>query len=179
MRGNKMKGLHLAFCPPVFLLFVVLLLLSSKGEKSNKTKNQPRSVGTFRSRWPRDATRLKKYLQRKYVRNPYNLNFMKNIKANTAGNVYRQRDCSIKIHVRRKRRKRSLRLSTLNIYTCFYERENEFKNKERDQRLTCCLRNENSIIARFDVRWIFRHFKYFIPIFNIHCSSRKLAIFRS
>lgn len=59
--------------------------------------------------------------------NPYNLNFMKNIKANTAaGRVYRQRDCRSKYGERRGDR----RLSTLNIYTCFYERENEFKNKE-------------------------------------------------
>lgn len=57
--------------------------------------------------------------------NPYNLNFMKNIRANTAGRVYRQRDCRSKYGERRGDR----RLSTLNIYTCFYERENEFKNK--------------------------------------------------
>lgn len=30
------------------------------------------------------------------VQNPYNLNFMKNIKVNTAANVYRQRDCPTK-----------------------------------------------------------------------------------
>lgn len=72
---------------------------------------------------------IEQYLRRKYAPNPYNLNFMKNIKANNRANVYRQRDCRSK---NIERRKRSPELSTLNIYTCFYERENEFKNKRRE-----------------------------------------------